>query len=657
MQDNKADVRFIGFNKYTKLPVKENTAQNWVQNGRDNGNYKYIIDRNNGSTTNRAINNAYTDLAYGRGLSIHDVEDDSEQTKELFKLINKKDLRAILSDNQVFSAHSIVIHRQKGDKNKLAKIEHIEKSNVIPAIKNEDDDLIHSYFYSEDWTRISQAEYVPVEYPAFGFGKEFNYELPEIYVAKPYQVGQIYFEQAEYDACLQYAQVEEELSNYYVSHILNGLSFGSIVNVPNSKMWSEKQKQDFMDATRNKLGGSSNANRQAFNFKAGESEDTTITNVENNTAHKQWEFLGTEASSKILSGHKCMSPALVGLSSSTGFASVADEMNAMEEQLMKRVISPKQDFVLDSISEIFEFFGLEFDMYFRPLTEIEGLEEEKGKVNEIDDEGNEVVISAPIDEENLKAQAALRGSVGGVTGILGIQESVSEGRTDFNSAVTILIEIYGFSRDVSIKLLGNPEKEEKVDEEITLAADCNCQKKKSDLDLFLELGEDEDLENFDLLDDAEVDYEEEDRLELASTGTARPNSKSSQDGEDFVVRYKYVGSKTGERDFCNKMLKANKLYRKEDILQLSNKAVNKGFGKDGADTYSIWLYKGGGLLSGNFPGGTCKHKWNRVIYLKKGKSVDVNSPLAKTISTSKARQQGFKIKTNDSKVSIAPHDM
>jgi hypothetical protein len=201
------------------------------------------------------------------------------------------------------------------------------------------------------------------------------------------------------------------------------------------------------------------------------------------------------------------------------------------------------------------------------------------------------------------------------------------------------------------------EKVDKIEEEITLATECNCQKKKSDLDLFVELGEDEDLENFDLLDENEVDYEEEDKLELASTGVARPNSKSSQDGEDFVVRYRYVGNKTGERDFCNKMLKANKVYRKEDILQLTNKPVNKGFGKDGAATYSIWLYKGGGLLSGNFPGGTCKHKWNRVIYLKKGKSVDVNSPLAKTISTSKARQKGFKIKTNDSKVSIAPHDM
>jgi len=104
-------------------------------------------------------------------------------------------------------------------------------------------------------------------------------------------------------------------------------------------------------------------------------------------------------------------------------------------------------------------------------------------------------------------------------------------------------------------------------------------------------------------------------------------------------------------------MQAGKVYRKEDIIQLDNKPVNPGFGLDGVDTYSIWLWKGGGLRSGTFPNGTCKHKWNRVIYLRKGKNVDVNSPLAKTISTSEARRRGYKVPTNDSKVSIAPHNM
>ena len=81
---------------------------------------------------------------------------------------------------------------------------------------------------------------------------------------------------------------------------------------------------------------------------------------------------------------------------------------------------------------------------------------------------------------------------------------------------------------------------------------------------------------------------------------------------------------------------------------MENKPVNAGWGLNGANTYSIWLYKGGGA---------CKHKWNRIIYLKKGTNVDANSPLAETISTSKARQKGFKVPTNDSKVSITPNNM
>ena len=64
------------------------------------------------------------------------------------------------------------------------------------------------------------------------------------------------------------------------------------------------------------------------------------------------------------------------------------------------------------------------------------------------------------------------------------------------------------------------------------------------------------------------------------------------------------------------MMSANKVYRKEDIELAGSKVVNKGFGKNGADTYSIWLYKGGV---------NCKHFFMRKIYLKKGnKSISVN---------------------------------
>ena len=64
------------------------------------------------------------------------------------------------------------------------------------------------------------------------------------------------------------------------------------------------------------------------------------------------------------------------------------------------------------------------------------------------------------------------------------------------------------------------------------------------------------------------------------------------------------------------MISADKVYRKEDIELAETKVVNKGLGANGADTYSIWLYKGGV---------NCQHFWERKIYLRKGnESLSVN---------------------------------
>ena len=78
-------------------------------------------------------------------------------------------------------------------------------------------------------------------------------------------------------------------------------------------------------------------------------------------------------------------------------------------------------------------------------------------------------------------------------------------------------------------------------------------------------------------------------------------------------------------------------------------------GKGGKKGYSIWFWKGGGKMSSKFPNGTCKHKWQREIYLKRDGGVDVNSPLAKTIRTQDARRRGYEVPNNNRNVGITPH--
>ncbi len=97
------------------------------------------------------------------------------------------------------------------------------------------------------------------------------------------------------------------------------------------------------------------------------------------------------------------------------------------------------------------------------------------------------------------------------------------------------------------------------------------------------------------------------------------------------------------------MVASNKIYRKEDIIRMSNQAVNEGWGPNGTDTYSIWLYKGGG---------SCHHRWNKRVYAQfdSGLGIDVNSPNAKQVAVRKAEKLGYVVK-NDKLVSTLPKDM
>jgi hypothetical protein len=88
------------------------------------------------------------------------------------------------------------------------------------------------------------------------------------------------------------------------------------------------------------------------------------------------------------------------------------------------------------------------------------------------------------------------------------------------------------------------------------------------------------------------------------------------------------------------MVSANKVYRKEDIVAMENKAVNPGWGLGGADTYSVWKWKGGG---------GCHHKWMRKVYRKR-----YGDKRAQVVPVSEAKRTGFTPPANEPEVSIRP---
>jgi hypothetical protein len=171
-------------------------------------------------------------------------------------------------------------------------------------------------------------------------------------------------------------------------------------------------------------------------------------------------------------------------------------------------------------------------------------------------------------------------------------------------------------------------------------------------DALIALGEDAS-EDWILIDSYNADEEIEHEFAVR-TGAARPAAKSEQDaiidGKYFITRYVYAGSFSHPdmRPFCKKMIEAGKLYRKEDIVSMENVAVNPGWGPEGANTYDIWFYKGGG---------NCKHFWEKRVYVDaSGAKINPNDPDASRIAVSMAERMGYKVR-NNSLVAKLPEDM
>ena len=183
---------------------------------------------------------------------------------------------------------------------------------------------------------------------------------------------------------------------------------------------------------------------------------------------------------------------------------------------------------------------------------------------------------------------------------------------------------------------------------------------ESCLEALISLGEDAP-EGYELIDEREVDYEDEDRLDgmingvnLASVIPSTSDQSKEQDNSLFKIRYQYAPLKIDQmpypsRDFCVKMVGAAKFYTKENIYKAGRTSVNAGWGPDGASKYDIWLYKGGG---------SCAHYWSRFTFLKKdNKKITAKQRQAIINAMDPAERKAVTPKKNDPKVAERPRDM
>ena len=163
-------------------------------------------------------------------------------------------------------------------------------------------------------------------------------------------------------------------------------------------------------------------------------------------------------------------------------------------------------------------------------------------------------------------------------------------------------------------------------------------------------------DEWELIDESPVDYDLEKARDamwafaraIVPEASRPTGGKSEQDTEIIKVRYVYAPGSVSDdsRDFCKKMVSAGRVYRKEDIEAASRRAVNPGLGANGANTYDLFLFKGGAR---------CHHFWKRHTYLRKdNKKISVNQ--AKKLIR-EAGVDAKRLPQNDKRVAQRPIDM
>ena len=523
-----SNIRIVNLASHTTPAVVEDNRKEWVAYGEDNNYFQYLIDRYNGSATNNAIINGMTELMYGKGLSATDASRKPEAYAQMMSLFKRSCLRKVTFDLKALGQAAFQIIYNK-DKSKIVQVAHMPIETLRFEKMNEDGEVC-GYYYSKDWTKIRKRGYEPTRIPAFGHGEKGD--ALEIYCIKPYRSGFYYYSPVDYQGGIPYAELEEEVANYHINNIKNGLSPSMLINF-NNGVPTEEERELIERRIIQKFSGTSNSGKFILAFNDNKEMAASIEPVQLSDASEQYQFLADESMRKLMVAHRVTSPMLMGIKDQSGLGNNADELKTASLLFHNTVIRPFQEMILDAIDDILAYNQISLNIFFKTLQPLE--------------------LQADITEEQREELSKVEDSIE-------IQEQLSEDSRPFLDD-KLAHEMLDALADLGEE---EPEGYELVDAEI-------------------------------VGDDEPEDFDVENYLNGLTELSAKQDSTQDGDIYKVRYKYVKGTKKTAKgssRTFCKTMLSQGKLYRKEDIGMMSARGVNKSFGHKGRN-YSLFKYKGG----------------------------------------------------------------
>mgnify|MGYP003666302520 FL=1 len=649
MKDN---IININLETSTAPVISESRGRDWVLYGDANGEWsnlypQFIIDLYYSSSITAAIVNSTAEMIAGENLIISDEDErELEARVRLENFLNRANgneslhevIKKLSFDFKLQGAFALNVV-WSNDRTQIAEVYHVDVSKLRCA-RPDEFGKTKGYYISADWSNTRQNK--PYYVPAFNTNDRTS--ANQILYSGLYSPNMNSYYTPDWASCTNWGLIDARISEYHLNAISSGFSGSFMVNFSNG-IPSQEERFQIEQSLTEKFTGQNNAGKFILTFSDDKTRTPEIQAITPSDLDKQYLALQELLTSNILSGHRVTSKTLMGIDTANGFSSNTDEIINAANFYLNTVIKPFQDQLVKELRKIFQINNMDMPVNFVQLKPIT-VQFDSKTIREVmtTDEIREELGLEPLGEDETVEEEVKFNKIGMV-----------DGKPVFST-----IE----EAEAHAKTLGcSGHHEHELDGRTGYMA-CEGHTEATELSKFIEEFGEDIPEDWEIVSEEEVEEEDEDfdfeselnsdYYEFASTGSAYPNRKSAQDQKskqtDYVddiyrVRYRYVGSLKGERDFCRKMTNANKIYRKEDIIAMGRKQVNPGWGEYGANTYSIWKWKGGAL---------CKHKWFRIILVQEGNRPK-NSD--KIITSTEARSRGVKLPRNAKEVSVAPHDM
>ena len=649
----------INLETQTAPTIQEVRGRDYIEYGTEDWRNLYpqfLIDLYYNSSTHAAIVNQTAEMIAGEDLVAKEEDAINLETyvklKKFLRHANSKEslhqvIKKIAFDFKLQGAYAIhVIYNR--ERTEIVELYHVPVERVRAGRPNELGQ-IDTYFISADWanTRTNKP------YPVAAFNVNDRTSGSQLLYTGAYSPNMDVYHTPDYIAGCNWALVDQRVAEFQLSNINSGFSSSFMISFANGVPTLEERRQIEQSLTE-KFTGAENAGKFILTFSDDKTRTPEITAITPSDLDKQFLALQELLVSNICAAHRITSKTLMGIDTANGFSSNADELINAANFYQNTVVRGFQLNILNTLQTIFSVNNIDLPVEFVQLKPITVQFDSKTirEVMTIDEIRSDLGLE-PLEQDEDTVEQDVKLSKAGMV--------------DGQPVFTTIEEA-----EAHAKTLGCEGYHEHDLEGKTVYMACEGHTEATELESFIEEFGEDISEDWELLEEEIVDGEHQDfdfenelnniandKTELASTGTARPNARSKQDGtnksdnEFYKVRYVYtkdnfLSQEGSTRDFCNIMMSAKKVYRKEDIIQMGSRAVNAGWGPRGAATYSIWLYKGGG---------NCHHFWLRQIYKTSLRGAKSNIKPSEAISYTKALSEGFTAERNDKLVARPPKRM